>query len=212
MNIMQTFTKENFEQICQILASQDIDFQRIIDTHGIPPMWTREPSFATLIHIILEQQVSIMAAKACFEKLKFKIGKVEPEYVLALTDDELKACGFSRQKMGYARILGHEILRGSLVLENLQHLDNEQVRTEIKRIKGLGDWSVDIFLMFALQRSDMFPIGDLALVNGLKTLKNLPKETPKEALLALAESWRPYRSVATFLVWHDYIIRKGIVL
>jgi DNA-3-methyladenine glycosylase II len=209
---MQTFSKENFEQICQFLASKDVDFERIIYTHGIPPMWTREPTYATLVHIILEQQVSIMAAKACFEKLKFKIGKVEPEYVLALTDDELKACGFSRQKMGYARMLGHEILRGSLVLENLQYLDNEQVRAEIKRIKGLGDWSADIFLMFALQRTDMFPIGDLALVNGLKTLKNLPKDTPKEALLELAESWRPYRSVATFLVWHDYIIRKGIVL
>jgi DNA-3-methyladenine glycosylase II len=209
---MQTFTKENFEQICRQLAAQDTDFQRIIDTHGIPPMWTREPTYATLVHIILEQQVSIMAAKACFEKLKFKIGKVVPEYVLLLTDEDMKDCGFSRQKMNYARILGHEILNGTLVLENLQHLDNEQVRTEIKRIKGLGDWSADIFLMFALQRSDMFPIGDLALVNGLKTVKNLPKDTPKEALLDIAESWRPYRSVATFLVWHDYIVRKGIVL
>jgi DNA-3-methyladenine glycosylase II len=209
---MQTFTKENFEQICHQLAAQDTDFQRIIDTHGIPTMWTREPTYATLVHIILEQQVSIMSAKACFEKLKFKVGKVVPEYVLLLTDEDMKECGFSRQKMNYARILGQEILNGSLVLENLQHLDNEQVRAEIKRIKGLGDWSADIFLMFALQRSDMFPIGDLALVNGLKTLKNLPKETPKETLLELAESWRPYRSVATFLVWHDYIVRKGIVL
>jgi DNA-3-methyladenine glycosylase II len=209
---MQTFNKENFEQICRQLAAQDTDFQRIIDTHGIPPMWTREPTYATLVHIILEQQVSIVAAKACFEKLKFKVGKVVPEYVLLLTDEDMKACGFSRQKTNYARILGQEILNGSLVLENLQHLDNEQVRAEIKRIKGLGDWSADIFLMFALQRSDMFPIGDLALVNGLKTLKNLPKETSKEALLDIAESWRPYRSVATFLVWHDYIVRKGIVL
>jgi DNA-3-methyladenine glycosylase II len=209
---MQTFTKENFEEICRILASKDVDFERIIHTHGIPPMWTREPTYATLVHIILEQQVSIMAAKACFEKLKFKIRKVEPEYVLALTDDELKACGFSRQKIGYARILGHEILRGSLVLENLQHLDNEQVRAEIKRIKGLGDWSADIFLMFALQRADLFPIGDLALVNGLKTVKNLPKETSKETLLDIAEAWRPYRSVATFLVWHDYIVRKRIAI
>jgi DNA-3-methyladenine glycosylase II len=209
---MQTFSKENFEQICHQLAAQDIDFQRIIDTHGIPQMWTREPTFATLIHIILEQQVSIMAAKACFEKLKFKIGKVVPEYVLALTDEELKYCGFSRQKIGYARHLAHEILRGSLVLENLQHLDNEQVRKEIKAIKGLGDWSADIFLMFALQRADLFPIGDLALVNGLKTVKNLPKETPKETLLDIAEAWRPYRSVATFLLWHDYIVRKGIVI
>jgi DNA-3-methyladenine glycosylase II len=209
---MQTFTEENFEHICHQLAAQDTDFQRIIDTHGIPTMWTREPTYATLVHIILEQQVSIMSAKACFEKLKYRVGKVVPEYVLLLTDEDMKECGFSRQKMNYARILGQEILNGSLVLENLQHLDNEQVRAEIKRIKGLGDWSADIFLMFALQRSDMFPIGDLALVNGLKTLKNLPKETPKEALLDIAESWRPYRSVATFLVWHDYIVRKGIVL
>jgi DNA-3-methyladenine glycosylase II len=209
---MQTFSKENFEHICRQLAAQDIDFQRIIDNHGIPTMWTREPTYATLVHIILEQQVSIMAAKACFEKLKLKVGEVVPEYVLLLTDEEMKNCGFSRQKMNYARILGHEILRGSLVLENLQHLDNEQVRSEIKRIKGLGDWSADIYLMFALQRSDLFPIGDLALVNGLKTVKNLPKDTPKEALLELAEAWRPHRTIATFLVWHDYIVRKGIVL
>jgi DNA-3-methyladenine glycosylase II len=209
---MQTFTEENFEHICRQLAAQDADFQRIIDTHGIPTMWTREPSFATLIHIILEQQVSIMSAKACFEKLKLKIGKVVPEYVLLLTDEEMKNCGFSRQKISYARHLANEILSGRLDLESLQHLDNEQVRSKIKTIKGLGDWSADIYLMFALQRSDMFPIGDLALVNGLKTLKNLPKDTPKEALLELAEAWRPYRSVATFLVWHDYIVRKGIVL
>ena len=208
---MQTFSKENFEPICRQLASQDIDFQRIIDTHGLPPMWVREPSFATLIHIILEQQVSIMAAKACFEKLKLKIGKVEPEYVLSLTDEALKDCGFSRQKMGYARHLAHEILRGALVLENLQYLDNEQVRLKIKTIKGLGDWSADIYLMFALQRVDLFPIGDLALVNGLKTVKNLPKETSKEILLNIAEAWRPYRTIATFLLWHEYIVRRKIV-
>jgi DNA-3-methyladenine glycosylase II len=208
---MQIFSAENFESICHQLASQDTDFQRIIDTHGVPPMWTREPSFATLIHIILEQQVSIMAAKACFEKLTLKIGKIEPEYVLLLTDEELRNCGFSRQKMGYARHLAHEILRGALVLENLQYLDNEQVRAKIKTIKGLGDWSADIYLMFALQRADLFPIGDLALVNGLKTVKNLPKETSKETLLVIAEKWRPYRTIATFLLWHEYIIRRKIV-
>jgi DNA-3-methyladenine glycosylase II len=185
---MQTFSAENFESICHQLASQDTDFQRIIDSHGVPPMWTREPSFATLIHIILEQQVSIMAAKSCFEKLTLKIGKIEPEYVLLLTDEELRNCGFSRQKMGYARHLAHEILRGALVLEKLQY-----------------------YLMFALKRVDLFPIGDLALVNGLKTVKNLPKETSKETLLVIAEKWRPYRTIATFLLWHEYIIRRKIV-
>ena len=216
---MNTFSEQNFREICHHLAAQDVDFQRIIAQHGIPPMWTRTPTFATLVHIILEQQVSIMAAKACFEKLKVKIGEVIPEYVLALDDDEMRACGFSRQKTGYARHLANEILlhggsdgKGGFDIENLQNLDNEQVRTEIKRVKGLGDWSADIFLMFALQRADIFPIGDLALVNSIKHLKNLPKETPKEVILTIGEAWRPYRSVATFLCWHDYIIRRKIVI
>jgi len=209
---MNTFSEQNFKEICHHLAAQDVDLQKIITKNGIPPMWTRAPTFATLVHIILEQQVSIMAAKACFEKLKARIGEVIPEYVLALDDNEMKQCGFSRQKMGYARHLASKIRRGLFDLENLQNIDDEQVRIKIKQLKGLGDWSADIFLMFALQRADIFPIGDLALVNSIKHLKNLPKDTPKEAILTIGESWRPYRSVATFLCWHDYIIRRKILI
>jgi DNA-3-methyladenine glycosylase II len=168
-------------------------------------MWTRPASFATLIHIILEQQVSLASALAAFNKLKQKIGDITPGKLLKLSDEEMRACYFSRQKMVYARHLAEAIISKKLQLKKLSASPDEEIRFALKQVKGIGDWTADVYLIFALQRPDIFPIGDLAMVNAMKEVKQLPKQTTKEDLLQIAESWRPYRTIAAMLLWHHYL-------
>ena len=173
-------------------------------------MWTRSASFATLIHIILEQQVSLASAKAAFEKLKEKVGIITPRNLLRLSDTEMRACYFSRQKTVYARCLAEAIISKQLALKKITASSDEDIRMTLKQIKGIGDWTADVYLLFALQRADIFPIGDLAMINALKEIKGLPKHTSKEEISILAESWRPHRSIATMLLWHHYIKTRNI--
>jgi DNA-3-methyladenine glycosylase II len=204
------FHEQNFRQLCDALSQRDKVFTAIIEKHSYPPMWTRPVSFATLIHIILEQQVSLASALAAFNKLKEKIGTITPEKLLQLSDAEMKACYFSRQKMVYARHLAEAIVSKKIQLKKLSAFPDEEIRIALKQVKGIGDWTADVFLMFALQRADIFPIGDLAMVNALKEVKQLPKNTAKEELLLMAEKWRPYRTIAAMLLWHHYIKTRNI--
>ena len=205
-----TFDQQNFHSICDKLARKDRHLFAIIKQYGYPPVWTRKGNFQTLIHIILEQQVSLASARAALNKLRTKIGIITPKKLLTLSDEELKACYFSRQKTVYARCLANAIVSKQIILKTFSGLDDGGIRRQLKKIKGIGDWTVDVYLLFALQRTDIFPLGDLAMVNALKEVKQLPKETKQEDLLKLAESWRPYRSIATMLFWHHYIQKRGI--
>ena len=173
-------------------------------------MWTRPASFATLIHIILEQQVSLASARAAFNKLKEKTGTITPAKLLLLSDEELKACYFSRQKTVYARHLAEAFISKKIQLNKLTASHDDHVRGVLKQVKGIGDWTADVYLLFALQRTDIFPIGDLAMVNALKEVTQLPVHTSKEEMLLLAEAWRPYRSIAAMLLWHHYIKTRNI--
>ncbi len=204
------FSKENFHSICKQLSEKDETLKLIINEYGLPPMWSRPAIFQSLILTILEQQVSLASAYSAYKKLKAKIGFVTPKKILALSDEELRACYFSRQKIVYARELSTAIVTKNLNLKKLALLSDEEIRTELKQIKGIGDWTVDVYLMHALQRSDLFPLGDIALVNSLKHVKQLHPKTTKEEILAIAENWRPYRTVASMILWHAYIQRKGI--
>ena len=202
------FNKANFSSLCDLLSKKDQHFKNIIEEYGYPPMWTRPATFPTLIHIILEQQVSLASAKAAFVKLKEKLVSITPRNLLSLTDDEMKACYFSRQKMVYARYLAEAIVSKRLNLKKISLLPDEKIREELKRIKGIGDWTVDIYLLFALQRTDIFPTGDLAMINAFKEIKQLKTIVTKEEVIALSESWKPYRSIATMLLWHYYIQKR----
>lgn len=204
------FHKANFSSICDLLSKKDLHLKTILRQYGYPPMWTRPANFQTLIHIILEQQVSLASAKAAFVKLKEKLGIITPEKVLLLTDAEMKACYFSRQKIVYARHLAEGIVSKQLDLKKLSKLPDEKIREELKRIKGIGDWTVDIYLLFALQRTDIFPTGDLAMINAFKEIKQVEKQISKEEIITLSESWKPHRSVATMLLWHYYIQKRGL--
>lgn len=210
--MIRRFSKDDFKNICDQLSKKDKDLKKIIKLHGHPPMWTRPATFQTLILIILEQQVSLASAYAAFKKLKSKIGYITPSKILAMTDAELRACYFSRQKTIYARELAKAVQGKQLILKKFSLTADDEIRIELKKIKGIGDWSVDVYLMHALQRTDLFPLGDIALVNSLKETKQLHPKISKEELLAIAELWRPYRTIASMILWHAYIRKRGIVL
>ncbi|CAN5186794.1 DNA-3-methyladenine glycosylase [soil metagenome] len=206
---MLTFNKKNFTSFCDALAATDADLRLIIEQHGYPPLWKRAASFETLIHIILEQQVSLASALAALNKLKEKIPDITPQNILALSDEELRACYFSRQKMGYARHLAEVIISEDFNLDNFSNLDNESVKAALKKIKGIGNWSTDIYLMMVLNRCDIFPLGDIALLTSVKEIKGLPAHTSKESIALTAEKWKPYQSVAAYILWHSYLCKRG---
>jgi DNA-3-methyladenine glycosylase II len=212
MGIMKQFNEENFISLCNKLAKRDKELKAVIKQHGHPPMWVRPATFQSLILFILEQQVSLASAYAAFKKLKQKIGFVTPAKILGLSDAELRACYFSRQKIVYARELANAIRNKQLNLKKLHTSHEDDVRYELKKVKGIGDWTVDVYLMHSLQRTDLFPLGDIALVNSLKEVKQLPHHITKEEMLAVAESWRPYRTIASMILWHAYIQKRGIKL
>lgn len=207
-----SFSAANFKTICNKLAAKDAGLKAIIKEYGHPPMWTRPNTFQTLVLTILEQQVSLAAAYAAFKKLQEKIGYVTPSKLLQLTDEEMRACYFTRQKMGYARGLAKAIVKRKINLKKLALLPDEEVRAILIQLKGIGHWTIDVYLMHALQRTDLFPLGDIALVNSLKEIKGLPKDVSKEKMLALAAPWRPYRTIASMILWHSYIKKRNIKL
>ncbi len=203
--MLNSFSSASFQSRCDSLAATDADLATIIRTHGYPPMWNRPNTFETLVHFILEQQVSLASALAALNKLRERLREVTPSDLLLLTDEELKACYFSRQKTGYARYLAESVVKGELILEELGNLPDEEVRRLLTRLKGIGNWTADVYLIFVLQRSDVFPLGDLAAVNALKRLKRLPLSSSREELLEVTEGWKPHRTIATMLLWHYYL-------
>ncbi len=207
MNI-QTLGEENLAAACEELAKTDADLAFIHQTYGTPPLWAREASFPTLIHIILEQQVSLASALSAFNKLKEKLVSITPASVLALSDEELRACYFSRQKTVYARELARAILDGSLDLEALENLADAEVKHELKKIKGIGDWTADIYLLMALRRADVMPKGDLALHVAFQKLTKSEHRPNSDDFLQIAERWKPFRAAAARLLWHFYLSRK----
>jgi len=207
--MIQTFSEKNFYSICDELASRDPELNFILKTYGYPPMWTRPNTFETLVHIILEQQVSLASALSALNKLREKIISITPKKFLILSDEELKSCYFSRQKTLYVRSLATAIQTKQLILEELEVLSNDEVRNKLTALKGIGNWTTDVYLMFVLRRSDIFPMGDLAAVNALKQIKNLPKDTGQEKILEINTQWQPYRTVATMILWHHYLSSRA---
>jgi DNA-3-methyladenine glycosylase II len=201
---MLTFNADNFHGLCDEVAHRDRDLQRVLDEWGYPPLWTRPNRFATLVLTILEQQVSLQSAYAAYKKLLEKTGLPTPAKVLALSDEELRACYFTRQKTGYVRGLATALQSRQIVLRQMEVLPDEEVRRQLTALKGIGDWTADIYLLHSLGRTDLFPTGDIALMNGIKMIKGWPTLTKEEAL-HWAGPLRPYRSIATMIVWHHYI-------
>jgi len=201
---IQVFDAGNFKDVCDRLAKEDTALKAILTMHRYPPFWSRPNSYETLVHIILEQQVSLASALATLKKLKEQVTVISPDNILQLTDAEMRACFVSRQKAGYIRGLA-DAVRAGLPLEKMREMPDNEIRERLTVLKGIGNWTVDVYLIFALQRADVFPVGDLAAVNALRRIKNLPADTGKDEIAGIAESWKPYRSIATMILWHYYL-------
>lgn len=202
-------SKKNLPALCRKLAGRDEHLALIFENYGPPPLWRREPSFATLIHIILEQQVSLASARAAFDRLQEKTGEITPANLLALSESEMRACYFSRQKTVYARELARAVLSGQLRLAELPALPDEEVRAKLTGIKGIGPWTADIFLLMALLRPDVMPRGDLALHAAWQKIRGLSRRPTADEFIRRAEQWSPLRSVAARLLWHFYLCTRA---
>ena len=204
---MRLIDEINLPKIAKTLAKRDAHLQIVIAKYGPPPLWAREPGFATLLQIILEQQVSLASAKACFNKLAKRVGEVTPESLLNSLDAHLKADGFSRQKTTYARHLADAVVNKHIDLDVLNTLKDDEIRTELTKLKGIGTWTSDIYLLMAMGRPDIMPKGDIALHSAWHRLSSEPKPSALE-FLVIADRWRPYRSVAARMLWHFYLSEK----
>jgi DNA-3-methyladenine glycosylase II len=192
-----------------MLAVRDAAIAASVERFGPPPLWSREPSFATLVHLILEQQVSLASALAAFGRLRSTLGgSVTPEGLLGLDDVEMRSIGFSRQKAGYARDLALALSDG-FHLADLEAMSDDEARTALVRLRGIGRWTADVYLTMCLLRPDVWPHGDQALVTGAVELLALPARPSFEDLHAVAERWRPYRAVAARVIWHHYLRARG---
>jgi DNA-3-methyladenine glycosylase II len=199
-------TQARYEIALTKVCEGDSDLAAVVDAHGPPPIWRRPAGFRTLLYLILEQQVSLASARATFEKLVARLGaEPEPGAFLALGDDDLRAVGFSRQKTRYGRALAEAVSDGTLKLDRLRRYDDEAAKTELMQLPGIGHWTADIYLMAALGRPDVWPVGDLALAVGAEKVKGLGARPDQDALMALGEAWRPWRAVAARILWHYYL-------
>jgi DNA-3-methyladenine glycosylase II len=202
---MPVLTEETFAQGVIELTGRDADLARIFQRLGAPPTWFREPGFPTLVHIILEQQVSLASAQAAFDRLQEAASPLSPATFLELDDPTLKAIGFSRQKTAYGRELAGSILDGSLDLDALEQMEDDTVRSELLQIKGIGPWTVDIYLLMALRRPDVWPSGDLALAKAAQSAKRLASRPTPGQMSEIALRWRPWRGIAARILWYDYL-------
>jgi len=189
-----------------LLITQEPIFKTIVEKYGLPAIPQRPEGFETLVLLILEQQVSIDSAKATFLRVKEVVKAFLPETIIELNDEQFRAVGVSRQKTAYIKALASALLSKELVLEELPSLSAAEVREKLIKIKGIGNWTIDIYLMFSLQEPDLLPLGDIAVVNTFKELFDIHD---KELMEHHAQRWKPHRSFATYLLWHHYLCKRN---
>ena len=189
------------------LAARDPDLAAIERRFGVPPLWARRPGFSALLRIILEQQVSLASARAAFERLRGAVDRLTPRAFLALDGPTLRRIGFSRQKADYCRSLAAAIVERRFRPADLAVMEDERAHRALTRLRGVGRWTADIYLLMALGRPDVWPRGDLALAKAAQRVKRLRRLPTDDELEAIASAWRPWRAVAARLLWHDYLRR-----
>ncbi|PYT00358.1 MAG: DNA-3-methyladenine glycosylase 2 family protein [Acidobacteria bacterium] len=205
--MIKSLTSRSLKLHAKTLSDRCPHLAIVYSNYGPPPLWDRPEGFSTLLQIILEQQVSLASAKACFDKLRTRVGDVTPETLLRSSDAELKKDGFSRQKTAYARHLAEAVIAQHIDFESLNAMADADVKAELIKLKGVGEWTSDIYLLMAMLRPDVMPKGDVALHTAWHKLSGEPRPTSDE-FLVIAERWKPYRSVAARLLWHFYLSEK----
>ena len=194
----------NSQDIKKLVTSHKL-FLFIKDKYGIPPNWQRPEGFVSLCKIILEQQVSLSSAEAHFKKLNGYLSEFSPSEILKLTDEEMRACQISRQKAKYLRALSQAVINNEIDFDELSEIDSDEVRKKLTSIKGIGNWTADIYLMFCLQNKDIFPLGDIALIT---TIKELTKTKTEVGIVRFTEKLKPLRSIAAYFLWYYYLKKR----
>jgi len=194
------------EETISLLIAKDAVFSEIVKLYGEPRFVTRPPGFESLCKIILEQQVSLESARASFNKLKSLMGNFTPQNIIEVTDLEFRECGISRQKTSYLRALAETVLDGTLNFDSFATKHRDEVRQELLRVKGIGNWTVDVYLMFCLQSPDILPLGDIGIVSAIKDVWGF---TAINDMLEHSKTWSPYRTTAAFFLWHYYLEKRG---
>jgi len=203
-------TRKSLALAARELAARDETLARIHAAHGDPPLWRRATGFQTLVHIILEQQVSLKSAKAMLVRLEAAIQPFTPERFIELGDAYLRGLGVTRQKSAYVLDLSEAIVNGNLSFTKLARMSDDEARLILTRVKGIGSWSADVYLLMAMRRADIWPAGDLALAVAMKELKGLASRPAPAELERLAEQWRPHRAVAARMLWQYYLGKRSV--
>lgn len=202
-------SQRTFARALRELAASDAHLADAIEAYGRPPFWVREPGFATMIHMILEQQVSLASAQAAFDRLLELAKPLTPRRFLKLTDAQLRAAGFSRQKAGYGRDLANAVVSKTVDLEGVASMGDDDARTHLIAIRGIGRWTADCYLLMALRRPDVWPRGDIALHAGVGEMLGFDERPSDEEAAEIADAWAPWRAVAARVAWHAYLTRRG---
>jgi DNA-3-methyladenine glycosylase II len=196
---------DTLQLACRELAARDVALEALARRNGVPPLWRRDPGFPTMVKLILEQQVSLASGAAAYRRLEERIGAVTPARFLTLDDDELRSVGFSRQKTRYVRLLAAALADGTLDLDGVAAMDDDSAAATLTSMTGIGPWTAANYLLFGLGRPDVWPSGDRALVVSMQRAFDLTDVPSYDAADEMAATWRPWRSVAARLLWHDYL-------
>ncbi len=187
------------------LSRTDPDLGGVVRQHGPPPLWARRPGITTLVHIILEQQVSLASGRAIYRRLEDCLGEVTTEAITQCGVPGLRRLGLTRQKAAYCVAVAERITIGALNLRRVARAPVMTARRELQRVKGIGPWTADIYLLMALRRPDIWPTGDIALLTALQHLRRLPQRPTEEQAAEQALRWTPWRAVAARILWHGYL-------
>ncbi len=203
--IPRSLDKKSLAKAAKSIALMDPDFDRTLTKHGLPPLWNREPGFETLVRIILEQQVSLASAEAMYQRLKKNINPLTPAAVIEAGEPFLRSFGVTRQKAGYFMNVAKAIQNGELHLDALGQESDDTAIEKLTSVKGIGQWTAKIYLLMALCRPDVWPVGDVALATAYKNLKGCSTRPSQVELSEIANAWRPHRATAARLLWHYYL-------
>lgn len=189
-----------------LLGEKDRLFGQLLQQYGMPGFPSRPEGFESMCKTILEQQVSLSSARASFNRLKAFVADFSPENITAASDEEIRACGITRQKTAYIKALAGAVLNGTVDFGSFRYKSAETVRQELIQVKGIGNWTIDVYLMFSLQSPDILPLGDIGIVSAIKDLTGIED---KAAMAEYTEKWAPYRTTAAFFLWHYYLEKRG---
>jgi DNA-3-methyladenine glycosylase II len=205
----RALNRASLADAAKLLAARDQGLAFVLANHGTPPLWARRPAFSTLIQIILEQQVSLTSAASMFRRISANVVPLTPERFIELGERHLRSLGVTRQKASYCLHVARAVVEGGLSSTSLARMNDEDARTELMRVKGIGPWSADIYLLMALKRPDIWPVGDVALVSAITELKKLNARPSPAEFVEIAEPWRPFRAVAARMLWQYYLAQRN---